>query len=132
MMRIPGANLLNLALSVINPAQIQWFKFLKQTVGANLAVANTYAPPVTIRGSAQPVPRQLMETLGLDFNKSYIHIYAPNNLIDLERDISSDQFRVNRVLYQGISATPWFSYDGWNEILAVAVPPSSTTTTGCC
>ena len=122
MMNVPGANLLNIALSVINPAAISWAAFVSQAVGANLAVANTYAAPVVIRGSAQPVSRVLMETLGLDMNKSYIHIYAPNNVIDIERNITSDQFTVNGTLYQGLSATPWFGYDGWNEILCVQVP----------
>lgn len=122
MMNVPGANLLNIALSVIKPAAISWAAFVSQSVGANLAVANTYAVPVVIRGSAQPVARQLLESLGLDLNKSYIRIFAPNNVIDIERNITSDQFTVNGALYQGLSSTPWFSYDGWNEILCVQVP----------
>jgi hypothetical protein len=83
---------------------------------------STYASPVTIQGSIQAVPRTLMEILGLDIQRTYVKIFTPNNVMDIERDITSDQFQYGGATYQGVSATPWFSIDNWVEILAVQVP----------
>lgn len=119
---IPGGNLLNLALSVIAAQPIQWLQFDAETVQSNMAVSLSYKTPVTIAGSLQPVPRSLMEILGLDMNKSYVNIFTSNNVIDIERDISSDRFTYGGTTYQGLSSTPWRNIDGWNQILCVQVP----------
>ena len=70
----------------------------------------------------QPVPRVLMETLGLDFQKHYVNIFVPQSVIDIRRDVSSDKFIYCGVTYQGISLTKWVSQDGWNQVLCVEVP----------
>lgn len=119
---IPGGNLLNLALSVISASAIQWLQFDAETVQPNMAVSLSYLAPVTIQGSLQPVPRHMMELLGLDMNKTYVNIFTSNSVIDIERDISSDRFIYGSATYQGLSSTPWRNIDGWNQILCVQVP----------
>lgn len=119
---IPGSNILNLALGVIAAQTIQWLQFNTETVQSNMAVSLSYKSPVAIKGSLQPVPRHLLELLGLDMNKSYVNIFTSNNVIDIERDISSDRFTFGGNTYQGLSSTPWANIDGWNQILCVQVP----------
>ena len=121
-MSVPGSNLLAQASQLIALQTISWLQYASQTTESNLMVAPTYNTPVTVQGSVQPVPRRLMEMLGLDMQRNYINIFTPNNVIDIQRDISSDQFQINGTLYQGISSTAWYMIDGWNEILAVQVP----------
>ena len=121
-MPVPGSNILTMALSAIAAQQITYLAFVSRSTNSIGMQVPVYASPVMIRGSIQPVPRELMERLGLEFQKNYVRIFAPNNLIDIARDVSSDKFQFSGVTYQGLSLTKWFSVDSWNEILAIQVP----------
>jgi len=121
---IPGSNILNMAFSVIAAQQIQYLAYVSRTTNSIGMQVPVYAPAVTIKGSIQPVQRELMERMGLDFQKHYQRIFAPNSIVDIRRDVSSDQFQFAGITYQGLSLTRWFGVDGWNEILVVEVPSS--------
>lgn len=121
-MSVPGSNLLTQALQIIAAQSITYLAYKSRTANGIGLWVNTYAAPVTIRGSFQPVPRSLMEILGLDMNKSYVNIFVPRSIIDIARDVSSDQFQYCGITYQALSITPWVNIDGWNQVLAVMVP----------
>ena len=121
-MATPGSNILKTALSVLASQKIQYLAFVSRSNNAIGMLVPVYAAAITIRGSVQPVPRSIMERLGLDFQKQYVNIFVPNDVVDIERDVSSDKFQYGGKTYQGLSSTAWYSVDGWNEILCISVP----------
>lgn len=121
-MSVPGSNLLTQALQLIAAQTITYLAYVSRASNAIGLWVNTYATPATFRGSLQPVPRSLMQILGLDMNKSYVNIFVANSIVDIARDVSSDQFQFAGATYQALSITPWLAIDGWNQVLAVMVP----------
>lgn len=114
---IPGSNLLNLALSVIDSQTLEYHAFAgRQTNAAGYDVAE-YAEPVPVVGSFQPVPRTQYANLGLDYQKTYWNFYVSADLLDVSRDVSGDQLVFDGLRYQCESITPWRSIDGWNAVL---------------
>lgn len=87
---IPGSNLLNMALSVIAPQKFTYYAFVSRKTGINGLDVATYASPMRVRGSVQPVPRSMYETLGLNLQKTYVNIFIARNIVDLNRDVSGD------------------------------------------
>lgn len=120
-MGVPGSNLLNLALSVIAKQTLTYYQATGRTLNAVGQEITTYASPVTVMGSFQPVPRILYEKYGLDFQKSYFTFYASVNLIDIQRDVSADQIAFGSQRYQCLSSNDWFAVDGWKGILCVLI-----------
>ena len=87
---IPGGNILNIALSVINPQGVYWYSSngsVLNDIGQNVT---TYLSPVIINGSFQPLSKQVIFTLGLDVKKSYYKFYSSHDFKDLDRDRSPD------------------------------------------
>lgn len=118
---IPGSNLLSQALTRIAPTEIQWLQFTGRELNDVRQWVSSFADPVTILASVQAVPRSRYESLGLDFQKRYISIFALTNIADLTRNESGDRFIWGGRLYEVPSKTDWIPQDGWNEIIAVDV-----------
>jgi hypothetical protein len=118
---IPGSNLLNVALTLIARQTITYYAATGRTLNAVGQYVTTYASSTTIVGSFQPVPRKLYQIYGLDFQKSYFIFYTSNDLIDVQRNVSTDQIGFNSQLYQCISNNDWFAIDGWSGILCVLI-----------
>ncbi len=121
-MMIPGGNLLNLALSVIAKQPMIYSRFIKRTTGENGMFISQYAPEIPVTGSFQPVPRNLYQVMGLDFQKNYANIFISRNILDVERDVAGDQFKVCGNVWQAESKTAWNAVDGWDQVLCVEVP----------
>lgn len=119
---IPGSGILNMALRVIAQQTFQYYVFAGRTTQPNGQYLATYAAPVSLVGSVQPMPRELVQLYGLDFNKKYWNFYVSNEALDVSRDLAGDQIFFNSITYQVLSTTPWTALDGWNAILAVEVP----------
>lgn len=120
-MSVPGSNLLNMALSIIAPQMFEYYQFVSRTpnaVGQDIA---TYAVPVTYYGSVQPVPRQLFEQYGLEFNRSYMTFFIRQEVFDVTRDVSGDQMFFNGKMYNCLYKTDWFAQDKWVSVLAVRI-----------
>lgn len=118
---IPGSNLLNSALRVIASQSINYYQFTGRglnDIGQNVA---QYAAAQIIRGSFQPVPRNLYQNLGLDFNNIYVNFYVSKNILDVQRDVSGDQISYCGKRYQVLSATDWSGIDGWTGVLCVQI-----------
>lgn len=120
-MAVPGSNLLNMALRIIAGQNLQYYQALDREVNAVGQDVTTYAAPVPMYGSIQPVPRTMYETYGLDFQKTYYNFYTSNNVIDVGRDLSGDQLVFNNQRYQCESNDDWYVIDGWKGILCVKI-----------
>jgi hypothetical protein len=114
-------NLFLRAAALTGTSTIQWFSASgRASNGIGLDVV-TFADPVPVRASVQPVPRSIMQQMGLDFNKEYVMVYAAQKMDDLARDRSGDQFQFSFYRYQILSNTEWHPVNGWNGSLAVKV-----------
>lgn len=124
-MRVPGSNLLNKALRTIAPQQVQWYRSAYRVLNSVGQDITYYNSPVTVKGSFQPVPWKLYQILGLDLQKEYYRLYAPANMIDIERNTSADMVGFQGQMYLCESATEWFGMDGWVEMLLIltSLPP---------
>lgn len=119
---IPGQNLLNMALRVIQREQFIFFAFLSRVTQDNGVDIPKYAAGVKATGSVQPAPRQLIEQMGLDLQKTYFQFFLTTGIIDVNRDTSGDQFEWKGKTFQCLSATPWRGIDGWDHVVTVEVP----------
>lgn len=118
---IPGNNVLDMALSILESQTLEYLKYVSRSANGYGQLSNQYAPPVLITGSFQPVKRQIYQELGLDFNKKYYYFYVESNLLDINRDVSSDKLIFDGDTYQCQSAENWYQMDGWIAILCVKV-----------
>lgn len=121
MMLIPGANLLNMALTVINPQGLRWQRWVSRDRGPNGTFLNTYATPVNISGSAQSVDAKLYQVLGLDAAKTYITVFTTSRLQPPDRDRAADLITYNGKLYSVGSEQDWSGQDGWASFICVQV-----------
>lgn len=120
-MRVPGSNILNKALTVISKQTFNYYQFRAREPNAiGLDVAQYY-PVQILQGSAQPAPRELIEQMGLDLQRTYFNFYVSRAILDVDRDVSGDQMFFNGQTFQCLSITPWGSIDGWNAVLAVRI-----------
>lgn len=124
-MIVPGSNLLALAMGVIGQQQVQWLRYTGMTTTSAGVERPTWAAPVTITGSVQPVDTSLLQQLGLDWTRNYITFYAPAEFQEVERDQSSDRITYAGRTYQVLSGTNWFAQDGWEKVICVEVPANA-------
>jgi hypothetical protein len=115
-------NLLNMALSIIPKQAFQYYANTGRTIQPNGQYLATYAAPLPLSGSVQPVPRELYERYGLDLIKNYFTFFVSQNVMDITRNFSGDAFVYNGNYFQCEQKTDWFSYNGWDAILAIQVP----------
>jgi hypothetical protein len=118
---IPGANILSTALRVLSAQSFQYLACQPRDLNSIGVYVPSYAPPVTLTGSVQPVPRELYERYGLEFQRNYINVFVSRDVIDVARDVSGDKVTFNGDNYQCMSKTPWYAVDGWDQILCVQV-----------
>ena len=118
-MSTPGSNIYRKAVRLIRQQTVSYRAWTGRATNAAGIDVNTYATAVDIKGSFQPVPRHRYADLNLDFNKSYVNFFCPQELLDLQRDVSGDIFTFAGITYKVESLTPWYAVDGWVEALAV-------------
>lgn len=118
---IPGSDLLDLALTVIDAQTVAYYKTTGRELNAIGQEITSYEAPAMIVGSMQPVPRRLYEAYGLPFNRTYYTFYTSNDTEDIERDTSGDQIVYNNQRFQVESNNDWFAADGWQGVLCVLV-----------
>lgn len=121
-MIVPGSNLLNLALTVLGKATFEYEAYLGRDSNEIGIFEDSYADPVTVTGSAQPVQRSVYEQQGLDFQKNYHTFYLPQFIGDVARGRAGDKFTYANKTWQCISTMPWFDMDGWTESTCVEIP----------
>ena len=125
MPNIPGQNLLNMALTVIQQQTVQYYQYSTRSLNAVGQDVTVYLHAVNIVGSWQPVPKDLYQSYGLDLQKEYFTLYTSNNVLDINRDVSGDQVVFNNFRYQCQSDVEWFALDGWKAVLCVYIGAAS-------
>lgn len=118
---IPGSNLLNQALSVIQKQSFGYLKFLTRSTNDIGVDVPTYESEKTLTGSVQAVPRNLYQHLGLDWKKNYIMIYSSDDITGIQRDTSGDKVLFAGKTFLVESENDWKPIDGWSGVLCVEV-----------
>lgn len=118
---IPGSNIFWQAASVINLQEVMYLKDAGRTQNKARQWVTTHAAPVGLMASVQAVKREKYAELGLEFQKKYVKIFAAIDAIDIDREVSGDQFIFGRELFQLESQTTWYVQDGWMSALAVKI-----------
>jgi hypothetical protein len=118
---IPGSNLLNRAMRLIQFTPISYYQWKTRTLNSARQWVATYMPPVTVQASVQAVARNTYVQLGLDLQRNYVNVFVSKDVVDLARDVSGDQFVFDNRLFQIETQTSWFLRDGWAEAMAVEV-----------
>lgn len=118
---IPGANLLNMAFGLIQPQRVEYRRFSGRTTNAAGIEVVTWANPVAIFGSLQPVDHKLLQQYGLELNKAYMTFYATQGFREPDRNRAGDRITYGNRTYQVEGLTPWLLQDGWSRVLCVEV-----------
>jgi len=115
-------NLLRLALTATGSQWVQYYAATGRETNAIGNLVTTYAQPVRISGSFQPVATSYYEQLGLDMTKSYSNWYDPNSTTrDIERDTTGDKIVFCGSTYIALSNNDWSCVDGWVGTLFIKV-----------
>lgn len=117
----PGSNLLAQALRIIAPTDIYYRKFTGRVQNSQAQFISAFGDPLVIGASVQRVPRTQYIQYGLEFQRNYVNVYASQDMVDLDRDTSGDQFAWGGKLWQLESQGTWFVQDGWALCLAVDI-----------
>lgn len=120
---IPGSNLLGLALGTIGKTPASWLRFLARAEDEMGNYVSSYADPVTIHGSLQPVSSSRLIHLGLDINRAYFSFFSSSAVTGVQRDSSGDILEIAGRRYQVLDAgdSDWRSVDGWSEVIIVDI-----------
>lgn len=121
-MRVPGSNILSMALRAIQPQPLTHLAFVSRsenTAGDTVAV---YAAAVAITGSMQAVDKKLYQELGLNLAKSYMYLYTTATVRPTARDREGDKVTYGGSTWLCESDTNWAVADGWRKLLVVEVP----------
>lgn len=121
-MNVPGANLLSMALRVIQPQTLVHRAFVtrdENSVGNTISV---FADPVSITGSMQAVNKKLYQELGLNLAKNYSTLYTSANVRPTARDREGDIVEYGGMKWQCESDMNWAIADGWRKLLCVEIP----------
>lgn len=117
MANVPGANLLNMAMTIIREQTVQYYRFESRLLNLVGQYVTTYEAMIELVGSWQPVPRTLYASLNLSFQKDYFTFYTSNDILDITRDTSADQIEFMGKRYQVESNNDWYQLDGWKGVL---------------
>lgn len=121
-MNIPGANLLSVALRVIQPQTLLHRAFLSRDTNSAGDFVSVFAAPVEISGSMQAVNKKLYQQLGLNLAKNYSTLYTQANVLPTTRDRAGDRLEYAGKFWQCESDMDWSTADGWRKLLCVEVP----------
>lgn len=116
-MNIPGSNLLNTALRLIQYQSVEYYRYLGRVQNDIGQYINTYDLPISVKGSFQAVPRNLYAQYELDLSKDYATFYTSDNILSLDRDRTGDYILYASKRWKCESPNDWRAMDGWRGIL---------------
>jgi hypothetical protein len=120
--RIPGANLLSMAMGVIGAQAVVWSRYEGAVTSATGRQVDTYLAPVTVAGgSLQPATRARSTRDGIDYGGAAVRWFAPVAVVGVERDMSGDLIDYAGSRYRVQTVTDWLAQDGWRECVCVRV-----------
>lgn len=120
-MLVPGSNLLNMALRVINPQGISLQRHTGRAKNGVGVFVDSYAAAVPVQGSVQPLDAKAYQMLGLDLAKKYVTVFTSTKVQTVERDKAGDLMTYDGLLYKAESNQDWTGQDGWGAYLFVKV-----------
>lgn len=123
-------NILEVALSALGYQTVTYLRFLSRSTNSIGIIEPVYDSPVEIMGSFQAVPKNLYEQFGLDFQKKYVTFYSSYELLDIQRDVSSDQIVYAGKRYQVESSNDWYAQYNWTGVLCVEIDNSNLKAVG--
>lgn len=120
-MMVPGSNLLNMALGVIQPTLNVTYQEYQGKVtnefGTNVV---QYGPEVPLTGvSVQPMTKAQVKQTGLELNRSYVQIWTTTNVQGGYRGRENDLINWAGHKWQVMPDSDWLIQDGWTRIIAV-------------
>jgi len=116
-------NILNQALSVIGSRSVLWSAYQSRAQNARGMWASTYAAPVPLAGSWQPVSAKRAKERGLDAAKNHHTLWVSAPIEMVRRMASPDRVIVDGATHEIISITDWHGQNGWREATCVEVSP---------
>lgn len=119
---IPGANLLGMALRHIQPQTLQLRAFVSRTENTAGDTVATFAAPVDIQGSMQPVDKKLYQELGLNLSKNYSTLWVFGTVQPTARDRDGDLVMFDGKTWQCESDRNWSGVGEYRRVLCVEVP----------
>lgn len=114
-------NLLNAAHKIIPSVIVSWRRATGRTQNAIGQWITSYAAPISLKCSFQPIEKAKYEALGLDMNKHYFVLYGSNELTAVERGTGGDVIDFLGKRYQAEDAIDWYYYNGWKGIVFVEI-----------
>lgn len=114
-------NLQALAATVIPQQTVQLRKFTGNVTNEAGYDVPSYADPVDITGSFQPMAAQDAAKLGLDFRQVHATFYTSAAIALAGQGTQPDRIEYGGKLYDAIGVTDWVSQDGWALFVLVAV-----------
>ena len=121
---IPGINVLGIAFGAIAQQTVRHLVATGRTQNAVGSWVTTYATPVAVRASWQPVDAKKYEQLGLDMAKEYHNIWLKSPVTGIQRGKSPDRFiGPDNRLHEVVVIKDWYGQDGWSEVMVIDVGP---------
>ena len=121
-MNIPGANLFGIAARVIATQTLSHRAFISRELNDAGDWESTFASPVDIQGSFQPVNKRLYQTLGLNLSKNYGMLYTSAVVLPTTTDREGDLLDFAGKTWQCESDQNWAAIDGFTKMLCVETP----------
>lgn len=123
-MTIPGSDLLAEALTVINGTELLWYRSQGRAQDAEGNWVTSFADPVTVDGSWQPIDSSKYEYLGLDVQRSYQIFYTHAPIQTVEANKTPDFIVANgRKWVAQKDVSNWLAYDGWGVFVFIDEGP---------
>lgn len=116
---IPGVNLLSIALTVISPQTVMYFRDARQRVELDNGILITQFEKGRIVGgcSVQAIPQEKVNQMGLDVSFNYVEWLVPQKVIGLERDASGDEIKWGGKRWKVTEKIEdWTEQDGWCSV----------------
>ena len=120
-MIVPGSNLLGIALSVLGAQTASYYARTGRTKNSRGVFVTTFAPPIDVIGSWQPMNKTTVTAMGLDMSKDYATFYSATPFNTIDENEPADEFTYAGRRWRAISKTNWTPADGWNGVVVVDV-----------
>lgn len=117
-------NLLAQALSTLPKSSVQWRRATGRELSARGQWVTTYADPVPLVGSMQPLSAKRLTDLGIDASRRYWEFWTKAPVVPVARGTSGDHLEWQGKTLQAEEvpgADDWLAMDGWQRLVLVEV-----------
>ena len=112
-------NLFEMATKVIPPETIQYYHFTGDEINSIGKSVPTYADPIDVKASVQPVGDDFYKALGLDFQKEYYYVYSNQRMYGINEQNQPDCVAFHGHTYMVHKNCHWDEYNGWGYVMVV-------------